>query len=58
MHGKAEWFAHHNSGKEQEEVSEKNLNVKPKKAYVFFNNDIAMLLNGRKMLGIPENGQI
>jgi uncharacterized protein YecE (DUF72 family) len=33
-------------------VAEKILKVKPKRAYVFFNNNHAMLENSRKMLNI------
>jgi uncharacterized protein YecE (DUF72 family) len=37
---------------ELKEVAERILSIKPEKAYVFFNNDHAMLENSRKMLSI------
>jgi uncharacterized protein YecE (DUF72 family) len=50
MHGRTEWYAHLYSDDELEEVADKIISVKPKKAYVFFNNNHAMLVNSRKML--------
>jgi hypothetical protein len=35
-----------------EEAVEKIVKAKPDKAYAFFNNDTAMLVNARKMLEI------
>jgi len=52
MHGRTEWYAHLYSDEELEEVAEKILNVEPKNAYVFFNNNHAMLVNSRKRLSI------
>jgi len=52
MHGRTEWYAHLYNDEELWEVTEKILSVKPKKAYVFFNNNHAMLVNSRKMLSI------
>jgi uncharacterized protein YecE (DUF72 family) len=52
MHGRTEWYAHLYSDEELREVADKILSVKPKKAYVFFNNNHAMLVNSRKMLSI------
>lgn len=52
MHGRTEWYAHHYSDEELEEVAEKIAKAKPEKAYVFFNNDSAMLENSRKMRDI------
>ena len=52
MHGRTAWYAHNYSDKELEEVAEKIMKAKPEKAYVFFNNDTAMLVNARKMLDI------
>jgi uncharacterized protein YecE (DUF72 family) len=52
MHGRTEWYAHLYSLEELKEVAERILRVKPEKAYVFFNNDHAMLENSRKMLSI------
>jgi len=52
MHGRTEWYAHLYSDEELEEVRRKILKAKPKKAYVFFNNNHAMLVNSRKMLSM------
>jgi len=54
MHGRTEWYSHLYSDEELKEVVKKILGVKPKKAYVFFNNDHAMLVNSRRMLGMFE----
>lgn len=50
MHGRTEWYAHLYSDEELREVADKILGVKPKKAYVFFNNNHAMLTNSKEML--------
>ena len=52
MHGRTVWYAHLYSDEELKEVAEKILNAKPEKAYVFFNNDHAMLVNSRRMLNM------
>ncbi|MDH7477080.1 MAG: DUF72 domain-containing protein [Candidatus Bathyarchaeota archaeon] len=52
MHGRTEWYAHFYTDEELWEVADKILKVKPKRAYVFFNNDHAMLENSQKMLSI------
>ena len=52
MHGRTEWYSHFYSDEELEEVAEKIVKAEPEKAYVFFNNDSAMLENSRKMLNI------
>ncbi|MEM3186049.1 MAG: DUF72 domain-containing protein [Conexivisphaerales archaeon] len=52
MHGRKVWYSHLYSDKELREVLEKILNAKPKKAYVFFNNNHDMLTNSRKMLNM------
>jgi len=50
MHGRTEWYAHVYSEEELREVLDKILKAKPTKAYVFFNNNHAMLVNSRRML--------
>ncbi|MCW4047166.1 MAG: DUF72 domain-containing protein [Candidatus Bathyarchaeota archaeon] len=55
MHGRTAWYSHHYTDEELEEVAEKILRAKPEKAYVFFNNDTAMLVNARKMLELLRN---
>ena len=57
MHGRTAWYSHHYSDRELQEVAEKITNVNPEKAYVFFNNDSAMLENARKMLDIFKTRQ-
>jgi uncharacterized protein YecE (DUF72 family) len=52
MHGRTSWYAHRYSDEELQEVAAKILKAKPEKAYVFFNNDTAMLDNARAMLQI------
>jgi uncharacterized protein YecE (DUF72 family) len=49
MHGRTAWYSHHYSDAELGEVAEKIAEAKPEKAYVFFNNDTAMLENARRM---------
>jgi len=50
MHGRYDWYATYYKDEELKEVAKKIAKVKPQKAYVFFNNDHAMLDNARKML--------
>jgi uncharacterized protein YecE (DUF72 family) len=52
MHGRTAWYVHQYSDEELQEVAAKILKAKPDKAYVFFNNDEAMLENARTMLQI------
>lgn len=52
MHGRAAWYAHYYTMEELKEVAEKILKAKPMKAYIFFNNDHAMLENAREMRSI------
>jgi uncharacterized protein YecE (DUF72 family) len=54
MHGRTEWYSHLYTEEELREVADKILGVKPRKAYVFFNNDHAMLVNSREMLRILQ----
>jgi len=54
MHGRTFWYAHKYSQSELLEVAEKIYKAKPKKIYVFFNNDHDMLANARQMRSILE----
>lgn len=54
MHGRSGWYSHSYSDKELKEVLEKILKANPKKAYVFFNNNHAMLENARRMRELGE----
>jgi uncharacterized protein YecE (DUF72 family) len=50
MHGRYAWYSHYYTDEELEEVKEKILKVKPKKVYVFFNNNTNMLRNAQSMI--------
>jgi len=52
MHGRYDWYSTYYKDQELEEVAKNIAKVKPEKAYVFFNNNHAMLDNARKMLAI------
>lgn len=55
MHGRAAWYSHDYSAKELQEVASRIKAARPRAAYVFFNNDIDMLKNARRMLKIIQN---
>jgi uncharacterized protein YecE (DUF72 family) len=55
MHGRTVWYAHLYSIEELRDVAQRILIAKPEKAYVFFNNNDAMLENSRKMLSILKS---
>jgi uncharacterized protein YecE (DUF72 family) len=57
MHGRTAWYAHLYSVEELREVAERIVDAKPRVAYVFFNNDDAMLENSRKMLSMLKESQ-
>jgi uncharacterized protein YecE (DUF72 family) len=50
IHGRHSWYSHNYSDKELKEIVHKIVNMKPRKAYVFFNNDTDMLGNAQRML--------
>jgi len=50
MHGRYNWYSTYYKDEELEEVAKKIAKLKPEEAYVFFNNNHAMLDNARKML--------
>jgi len=52
MHGRTAWYAHLYSDEELEEIVKRVLKANPEKAYIFFNNDHAMLVNSRKTLNL------
>lgn len=52
MHGRTEWYFYEYKEEELKEDAEKILSLNPKKVYIFFNNDLWMLENGRKMMEI------
>ncbi|MGK0549363.1 MAG: DUF72 domain-containing protein [Pyrobaculum sp.] len=52
MHGRTAWYSHYYEEDELEEIAGRLLSLAPKRVYVFFNNDHAMLENARSMLAI------
>lgn len=52
MHGRDDWYSHYYEDEELEEIKEKILKVKAKKAYVYFNNNTNMLRNARLLLSL------
>jgi uncharacterized protein YecE (DUF72 family) len=54
MHGRTKWYSYRYSNAELEEAAAKILDTKPARAYVFFNNDSAMLENALAMLQIMK----
>ncbi|MGC8538425.1 MAG: DUF72 domain-containing protein [Candidatus Micrarchaeia archaeon] len=52
MHGRKSWYSYNYSTKELEDIAESIVELEPRNAYVFFNNDHSMLGNARKMLEI------
>ncbi|MFB6490039.1 MAG: DUF72 domain-containing protein [Thermoproteus sp. AZ2] len=50
MHGRAAWYAYEYSEEELREIARALEDLSPKKVYVFFNNDHAMLDNARALL--------
>jgi uncharacterized protein YecE (DUF72 family) len=49
MHGREDWYRHDYSRQELEEIINKIAGIKPRCAYIFFNNDHTMLNNARLM---------
>jgi len=49
MHGRYEWYSHYYTDEELLEVRAKILKTRPKKVYVFFNNNHNMLENAQRM---------
>lgn len=52
MHGRRTWYSHRYSGKELKETYGRISALKPRNAFVFFNNDHDMLANARSMLAM------
>ncbi len=49
MHGRTAWYSHYYTEQELKNVAKRIQKANPKKVYVFFNNDHAMLENARRM---------
>jgi len=52
IHGRTSWYSHDYSKEELLEIKNRITRGNPKKVYVFFNNDHAMLENGRVMYSL------
>lgn len=52
MHGRKAWYSYRYSEKELAEMRNRIAALKPRSAFVFFNNDHNMLGNARTMLGL------
>jgi uncharacterized protein YecE (DUF72 family) len=50
IHGRGSWYSHNYKDTELSEIRQRILNAKPKKTFVYFNNDTNMLGNARRML--------
>lgn len=50
MHGRTAWYSHYYTYGELLEVKKRILEARPKKVYVFFNNNTNMLENAQRML--------
>ena len=55
MHGRTSWYAHDYSPEELEEIADEIALLKPRKVYIFFNNDHWMLENARSMLRLLKD---
>ena len=52
MHGRTTWYSHYYTDEELKEIAMKLRQLRPKKVYVFFNNNHDMLENARCMLSL------
>ena len=52
VHGRGSWYSHKYSKAELEEIAGKIISRRPKREYVFFNNNHDMLNNAREFLGL------
>ncbi|AWR96973.1 DUF72 domain-containing protein [Acidianus sulfidivorans JP7] len=50
MHGRSDWYFYEYKDDELKDDIKKIIDLNPKKVYIFFNNDLWMLENGRRML--------
>lgn len=52
MHGRTEWYWYEYSEEELRDLALRVLALKPSRLFVFFNNDLWMLENGRQMMAL------
>jgi uncharacterized protein YecE (DUF72 family) len=50
LHGRGEWYAYVYSGEELEEIAKKVREAGAKKVYIYLNNDLGMLENGKLLM--------
>jgi uncharacterized protein YecE (DUF72 family) len=50
IHGRGSWYSHNYKDSELSEIGRRILDTKPKKVFVYFNNDTNMLSNAKRML--------
>ncbi len=55
MHGRENWYFYEYKEKELTEIAYRILEQNPDKVYIFFNNDLWMLENGKKMMEIMKS---
>lgn len=48
MHGRERWYFHNYTDQELIDVAKKIVEINPEETYVFFNNDLWMLENGKR----------
>jgi uncharacterized protein YecE (DUF72 family) len=52
IHGRTHWYSHNYSNEELLEIKKRIMKSKPKRLYVFFNNNHVMLENGKRMYNL------
>ncbi|MCH1771178.1 MULTISPECIES: DUF72 domain-containing protein [Metallosphaera] len=55
MHGRERWYFHNYTDQELIDVAKKIVEINPEETYVFFNNDLWMLENGKRFLDILKS---
>jgi uncharacterized protein YecE (DUF72 family) len=58
MHGRTDWYFHYYTVEELKEIRDKIISVKPKKVYVYFNNNHSMLLNSQQMFLLLKGKEV
>lgn len=55
IHGRTNWYSHNYSDEELLQIKERIMSAKPKKVYVFFNNNHMMLENAIRMYNLLKS---
>jgi len=58
MHGRTDWYFHYYTVEELKEIKGKIIDVKPKRVYVYFNNNHNMLLNAQQMFLLLKGKEV